>query len=49
MIRTVIMTMAVSGALAALTGITEVFGKTGKFVGKIVLNEIYGKKNLPGS
>lgn len=29
---TVIMTMAVSGALAALTGITEVFGKTGKFV-----------------
>ena len=32
MIKTVIMTMAVSGALAALTGITEVFGKTGKFV-----------------
>lgn len=29
---TVIMTMAVSGALASLTGITEVFGKTGKFV-----------------
>ncbi len=29
---TVIMTMAVSGALAALTGITEVFGKTGKFI-----------------
>ena len=30
--RTVIITMAVSGALAALTGVTEVLGKTGKFV-----------------
>ena len=32
MMGTVIMTMTVSGALAALTGITEVLGKTGKFV-----------------
>lgn len=32
MASTIIMTMAVSGALAALTGVTEVFGKTGKFV-----------------
>lgn len=30
--RTVIITMAASGALAALTGVTEVLGKTGKFV-----------------
>lgn len=32
MLGTVVMTMAVSGALASLAGITEVFGKTGRFV-----------------
>ena len=32
MVKTVIITMAASGAIAALTGVTEVFGKTGKFV-----------------
>lgn len=32
MSSTVVLTMAVSGALAALTGVTEVLGKTGKFV-----------------
>lgn len=32
MSATIILTMAVSGALAGLTGVTEVLGKTGKFV-----------------
>lgn len=32
MSSTIILTMAVSGGLAALTGVTEVLGKTGKFV-----------------
>ena len=32
MVKTIIITMAASGAIAALTGVTEVFGKTGKFV-----------------
>lgn len=32
MSSTIIMTMAVSGALAALTGVTEVFAKSGKFI-----------------
>ena len=30
MVKTVIITMAASGAIAALTGVTEVFGKTGQ-------------------
>ncbi len=32
MSSTIVLTMAVSGAIAGLTGVTEVFGKTGKFV-----------------
>lgn len=42
MASTIVMTMAVSGALAALTGVTEVFGKTGKFVDGFSPIRFYG-------
>ncbi|MDO5100992.1 MAG: ABC transporter permease [Eubacteriales bacterium] len=32
MSRTIMMTMAISGAIAGLTGVTEIFGKTGRFI-----------------
>ncbi len=32
MVRSVIMTMVISGAIAGLTGVTEIFGKTGRFI-----------------